>query len=167
MITQARLKEVLHYSSESGLFTWLDRSEMSALIRSRDAGRSITSLNVLGYVQIMVDGKNYLAHRLAFLYMTGSIPKLVDHIDGNPSNNKWDNLRAATNQQNSQNSGKSKNNTSGYTGVCWDKNNNKWLVSIMVDRKSLFLGRFSELDDAIEARKVAEIKYFGDYRRNA
>lgn len=129
-------------------------------------GKVAGSRNGLGYTQVMVDGKNLLAHRLAFLYMTGSIPRLVDHIDGVTSNNEWTNLRSATDQQNSQNSTKSKNNTSGHKGICWDKRNNKWLASIMVDRKSLFLGRFSELDDAVKTRKLAELKYFGEFRRN-
>lgn len=115
---------------------------------------------------IRINGKAYLAHRLVFLYETGSFPnRFVDHKNGIKSDNRWDNLRLATTQENAFNSGISKNNTSGYKGVCWDKKNQKWIVSIMIDRKSIYLGRFTELKEAIVVRQKAEQELFGDFSR--
>lgn len=165
MLTQNRLKECLEYHPSTGDFIWLWRDGISESVNQRDTGSKAGSSTSNGYIQICIDGINHLAHRLAFLYERGTIPDLVDHKDGNKANNRWDNLRAATNQQNGFNAGVSKANKSGRKGVCWDKRNQKWLVSIMVSGKSLFLGRFSVLDDAVKARQEAEEKYFGSYQR--
>jgi len=92
--------------------------------------------------------------------MTGEWPeKQIDHIDGNPLNNKWDNLRDVTSQENGRNKRILKNNTSGFTGVCWDDVNKKWRAFIRVDRKTIHIGRFTNIQQAIDARKDANIKY--------
>ena len=90
--------------------------------------------------------------------------KVVDHINHNPLDNRKCNLRICSNQQNCMNANLSKNNTSGYTGVIWHKLSQKWQSEIRVDGKYIYLGLFINLKDAIEARKQAEIKYFGEYR---
>lgn len=91
----------------------------------------------------------------------------VDHINGNTLDNRKCNLRVVTNQQNSINSCKPSNNTSGYKGVYLDKQRRKWVANIKVDYKTIYLGRFDNINDAIKAREEAEIKYFGEYRRVA
>lgn len=87
----------------------------------------------------------------------------VDHINHNPLDNRKCNLRLTTNQQNNMNKGLQSNNTSGVTGVVWDKSRNRWLASIKVNGKNIFLGRFTNFEDTVKARKEAEEKYFGEY----
>jgi len=90
-------------------------------------------------------------------------PKLViDHINGNPFDNRRANLRICTNTQNSRNCKLSKNNTSGYVGVRMTESG-KWHAQIMVNRKEINLGRYEKLEDAIKARREGEIRYFGEF----
>jgi hypothetical protein len=89
---------------------------------------------------------------------------MIDHIDHNKLNNMKSNLRICTNQQNNMNASKRKDNTSGVIGVCWYKANEKWMARIKLNSKDIHLGYFDSLEDAAQARKEAEIKYFGEYR---
>ena len=108
MITQARLKELLTYDPETGYFT------RNVNVKGANAGERAGTITAKGYIAIGIDRKHYLAHRLAFLYMTGEWPKeLVDHKDTIKINNKWENLREATNSQNKRNVGARKTNKSG------------------------------------------------------
>lgn len=91
---------------------------------------------------------------------------VIDHIDGNVLNNRKQNLRICTNQQNLMNCKLSSNNTTGYTGISYDKKYNKWDAHIMIDRKNIHLGRFANIEDATKARLKAEEEYFGEYSRN-
>ena len=166
MLTHSRLLECLDYDSSTGLFTWKWRTDIDERVNHRDAYEIAGRTGGDSYVTIGIDYQQYSAHRLAVFYMTGKWPtQVVDHIDGNKSNNAWSNLRVVTPQQNTFNSGVSKNNTSGHKGVCWDKKNQKWLVSIMINRKSKFLGRYTDLQEAIKVRKDAEQNLFGQFRR--
>lgn len=94
MITQTRLKELFRYRPETGLFYRL--TSRGGFKVGTVAGSSHKD----GYKHIYIDGKHYLCHRLAFLYMTGEMPEFVDHKDRDRSNNKWDNLREATQRTN-------------------------------------------------------------------
>ena len=89
-----------------------------------------------------------------------------DHIDRNPFNNRKNNLRKSTKQQNAINCDISKNNTSGATGVSWDKRSKKWAVGIGINGKWKSLGRFTSFEEAKEARVRAEIKYYGEFSPN-
>ena len=118
-----------------------------------------------------LNGNGYVLHSTcknkAFLHrLLTNCPDdmMVDHINRDPLDNRKSNLRIVSNQQNSMNKGPQKRNTSGHKGVSWDKKRNKWYAYITVNYKLINLGRFSILEDAIEARKRAEIKYFGEYR---
>jgi len=137
-LTQSRLKELLHYDPETGIFTRRVGRGPSK------AGARVGSRNSCGYIQITIDYRNYHAHRLAFLYMTGALPEQqVDHINGVRNDNRWANLRDVSANCNHRNiGGPMKNNTSGFLGVCWDKNWNSWKASITVARRSVNLGRF-------------------------
>ena len=155
MITQELLKELLHYDPLSGIFT-------NKVNRGKRAfkGEQTGHLNTDGYIVLGIDNKKYKAHRLAYLYMTGEFPKhQIDHIDHNKSNNKWSNIRSVSIVDNSKNLPKRKDNKSGFTGVFWRKDRNKWLSRITVNKKIIRLGEFFDLSDAINARKQANIKY--------
>jgi len=93
--------------------------------------------------------------------------KLVDHINGIKDDNRLRNLRMVTHSQNSMNRKTHKNNTSGYKGVYWDKQNKKWRVQINIDKyKKKTLGRFKNKEEAIKIRKDAELKHYGEYSNN-
>ena len=105
-------------------------------------------------------GKSYRAHRLAFLYMLGRLPDgEVDHINHIKDDNRWENLRDVTKQDNCKNLGLSKANTSGVTGVHFFKRDKKWRASITVDGKIINLGHYDGFDEACKVRKRAEIEH--------
>jgi hypothetical protein len=148
MITQDRLKELLNYDPDNGIFTWKIKTNK---VNIGDIAGNV-SVALKGYVKIGIDKKQYWAHRLAFLYITGSLPKEhVDHIDGNPNNNKWDNLRSCSRNENYQNRSRKKNSTSKYLGVSWGKKSNKWQSRIQVNGKVNYLGCFDTEESAYAA----------------
>lgn len=152
---QYRLKKLLAYDQHSGLFMW--NNEVNG--NNRMAGKVAGSIDGAGYVQIQIDGKDYKAHRLAWLYMTGALPKeQIDHKDHVRTNNRFDNLREATNQENQKNTSIGKNNNSGIIGVSYNKARNKWTASIGINGKSIQTGRFKYFIQAVAARFDAEIK---------
>lgn len=156
MVTQERLHELLNYDAETGVFT---RRIASGTAKAGDvAGCERPD----GYQYISVDGKQYLAHRLAWLYVHGELPAdHTDHIDRDRRNNRISNLRPATVSQNILNSSRSKKNTSGHKGVYWSRVRAKWIAQICVDRKPINLGGFDCIAAAIAARKAAETEFMG------
>ena len=109
----------------------------------------------------MVDGKRYLAHRLAWLYMTGEWPsKELDHEDRNRSNNRWLNIRVATKKQNGENRKLHKNSQTGVRGVSWDAKLQKFRARIFHNGKPRFLGLHGTIIDAVAARLNAERALF-------
>lgn len=98
MLTQDRLKELLHYDEDTGMFTWI-----VSTARCVKVGDIAGSKNGKGYLHIMVDKRIYLAHRLAFLYVHGRFPEFTDHINWIRDDNRISNLREVTQQENNQN----------------------------------------------------------------
>ena len=158
-ITRARLREVLDYNSETGVFTWkIDRRSVKA---GDEAGCSRSD----GYTDIRVDGVLYRANRLAWLYVHGTLPLLVDHENTIRSDNRICNLRPATYSQNAANSKLSKRNTSGYKGVSLDGESGKWRAIIRVSGEHFSLGRFTDIKDAAVAYRSAAVHHFGEFAR--
>jgi hypothetical protein len=159
MITQSELKEVLDYNPDTGLFIWKKTVGRRAKLGSV-AG---TKMNT-GYVRITIKQKMYTAHRLAYLYMTGNFPEnFIDHINHIKDNNRWSNLRDATNSQNLANQVKPKTNTSGYKGVYWNKVHKKWCAEIGYMKKKMHLGLYTTPQEAAEAYKKKAIEIHGEF----
>lgn len=153
-ITQKQLKELLHYNPETGIFTW--RIKPCRKINVTDV---VGTTRKDGYLSVTINYKPYLLHRLALLYMTGKIPPMVDHDNRNTSDNRFSNLNESDIWNNSKNCKPNKSNTSGVMGVYWCKERESWEVKIGVNSKKIHIGRFKDKDDAIKARKEAEVKY--------
>jgi len=150
MITQARLKELYHYNPETGKFTRIKFG------RGRYKGLPVGRISD-GYLRIKIDGRAYMAHRLAVLYMEGYMPEnTVDHIKRVRDDNRYNELREASRQCQQRNCGMFKNNTSGIKGVYWDTKKGKWHSHIAVDGKAKFLGLTHDKLDAAYQRFAAE-----------
>jgi len=165
-LTHTRLLEVLDYSKFLGLFWWLPQPDARPQWNGKFANK-VAGSQSRGYSYIRIDGKKYLAHRLAWLYVTGGWPPegmQIDHINGDGLNNRWQNLRLATKSQNQHNHTRlDRRNKSGVTGVSWDKRHGQWQAQIAIDHKKIHLGYFDEFGDAVAARRAAEVKYFGRF----
>jgi hypothetical protein len=120
-----------------------------------------------GYIHIKIKAKAFKAHRLIFLYHNGYLPDLIDHIDGNKLNNRIENLREASKQENCQNQKVRLTNSSGVKGVSWHQINKKWKVALCKNYKSYYFGTYEdrELADlvAIEATDLLH-KNFSAYK---
>jgi hypothetical protein len=161
MITQAELRSVVSYDPETGCFRWL-RTKARAT-----AGVAAGGPNQNGYWKIAINRKRYYAHHLAFLYMTGEVPRMVDHADGDGLNNRWVNLRPCDKKTNAQNMKTPKSNTSGAKGVTWARRERKWQAQIKVDGRHINLGHFDSVDEAAQAYLNAANRHFGDFARAA
>jgi hypothetical protein len=112
-----------------------------------------------------VDGVVYTLHRLIFIYHHGYAPKIIDHINNDRSDNRIENLREATQQQNCLNRKLHKNNTSGVKNVRWDKKCQKWVVELSINRKRRFFGWHEDLEFAELVALEARDKYHGVFAR--
>lgn len=148
-MTQDELKECLHYNPETGVFTWINS-------RRKDKNGKVAGCVDKGYIIIGINKKLYRAHRLAFLYMTGSIPREVDHINGKRGDNSWKNLRSVEPGENQRNLGLSDRNKTGVTGVQYQADKSRWAATI---NNNVCLGYFKTKDEAVKARKKAEKEY--------
>ena len=156
MLKQKRLKEVLHYSPKSGLFINLvDRG------RGGRAGTFVAQPRPDGYVRIQIDGVQFYAHQLAWLYCYGILPKQLDHKNGKPQDNRIKNLRVSTQQQNCFNSARQKNNRIGFKGVSLHKSSGLYRAQIWRDSKKYHLGYFRSPKKAYAAYLKKSKALFG------
>jgi len=150
-LTQERLKELLHYNPDTGAFTWRVRR------RRIPAGSPAGCISGTGYVTMRVDGYQYLAHRLAWLYMEGYLPEnTVDHENCVYGDNRWINLREATNQCQMRNRGVFTCNTSTIKGVWWSERKKRWRVQIGIAHMPHHVGYYIDILDAAYHRYAAE-----------
>ena len=159
MITQAELKKYVSYDKESGIFT-----RLMSTSHNTNIGDVAGSLHENGYLSFGLLAKVAYNHRLAWLYEYGHYPKKIDHKNHNKLDNRIENLRDVSQQDNTKNSSKRVDNTSGQVGVVWNKNAKKWQGYIQLDGKRVNLGSFIEFHEAVNARKNAEVLY--GYHKN-
>lgn len=151
-LTAARVRHLINYNPKTGLFTW------NAKRRRCTPGAKAGCRMKNGYIIIRLDNALYLAHRLAWLYMTGAWPAhQIDHVNGDRADNRFSNLREATNIENAHNRHKRRNNKSGYTGVRAESK--RWLAEIKVNYKTIRLGLFDTPEEASRAYQDARKTY--------
>jgi len=154
ILTAAKARELFSYNPLTGELTNNFTRNYNAM-----AGEIVGSDPGNGYRRFETGGSKYLNHRVIFLIMTGRLPDQIDHINHIRCDNRWANLREASQTDNQRNRGLNKNNTSGICGVCWKKDRKKWMASIKINNKLLHLGYYRDKEHAIAARAAAEIKY--------
>ena len=161
-LTAERLKEVLNYDPETGVFTWAKKT-CSKVTVGKVAGCVAKFTSGGPYRVIRIDRTLHLAHRLAWLYQTGHWPTHeLDHINLDGLDNRFSNLRVATRAQNQRNVGLSKRNTSGVKGVYFDKRDQKWVADIHAGRR-VRLGSFKTLEAAKLAYANAADRLHGKF----
>jgi len=157
--SKEELNELFTYNKDNGLLNW----------RYKKKGRKFYS--IIGSVMIPngpnryrvigINNKSYFAHKLIWIYHHGAIEKgiVVDHIDGDGLNNRMNNLRLSSMSMNARNRRLSNRNTTKHCGVYRQRGDGDYTAAICVNYKQIYLGYFHNIEDAIKARKKAEIKY--------
>jgi len=157
MLSYERANELLRYDPDTGKLYWQVRT--THRIRIGDEAGTLVRDTTNTYRQVRIDRRTYLTHRIAWLLHYKVWPDgEIDHKDGDGLNNRIENLRDVPHHENMRNMRMPRSNTSGVTGVYWDKWCGKWKAQIMTDgRKNKNLGRFDSIDEAAEAyRKAAD-----------
>jgi hypothetical protein len=175
-LTAERVRSLLDYSPPTGLFIWRPRPvaefttgkqtalHLSRRWNTRYAGTIAGTTRHDGYVTIRIDDKPFLAHRLAWLWVLGCWPEaVIDHIDGNPNNNRIANLREATHRQNQQAQKRRPQNTSGFKGV--SRRHGRWAAQIRIDGRKTGLGLFDTKTEAHHAYLKAARQHFGEFAK--
>ncbi len=148
-VTANRLRELFHYDGQTGLFT------RRVSVGKTKVGDVLHCLDKDGYIQVMIDRGKYKVHRLAWLYVHGSWPKAhIDHINGNPADNRIANLREASDAQNQQN----RSTKNGSVGTWFDKGRGIWSARIVLNRKTTHLGWFASQELAHAAYLSAKMQ---------
>jgi len=153
-----RAKEQFIYDPETGKFKYRIKPN-----KNIDINKEPGYINNNGYRVIAMDGKDYLAHRLVWLYMNNCLPLLIDHINGNKSDNRLCNLREATKSQNAVNSGVRKNNKLGIKGIQQVKGSIGYQVRFYINGKQHYLGTYPTMDHALKIYKDAVIAIHNEF----
>ena len=167
-LTKAVVRKLLDYDPETGAMIWKRRER--ELFRTnnayktwntRFAGKSaFTTEMEIGYHSGTIFGEHVYKHRIIFLWMTGRMPEQVDHDDGDKTNNRWVNLKAADNRTNRKNMPLRADNKAGHVGISFDKATKKWNAFINAENgKTKRLGRFATMEEAVAVRQAASFVY--------
>ena len=155
--TQSKLKELFSYDPTTGIFT---HKTITTSKRIGQRGGHLKKSN--GYRFLYIDGRYQREHRMAYLYMTGEYPEVIDHVNGIKDDNRWDNLRSCTQAQNCCNAVTYKNNQLGIKGISVGKAGN-FIARISHNKRTYNLGTFDNLELAVFVRDEAAAKLHGDF----
>lgn len=157
MLTQAFLKEKFNYDPATGIFSRISkRCRNPNGVQDKD-----------GYIRFRINGRTYSGHRMAWIYMNGHDSRfLIDHVNGDKSDNRIENLREATSSQNLHNAKRSARNTSGVKGVSWVPRLGKWVGRIHLQYKKHVVGYFNDIESAEIAMAAFREKLVGEFARH-
>ena len=164
-LTAEMVRRALDYDPMTGLLFWRRRDDVLPRVNKRLAGKPAGCRDgQYGYLSVRLHDRLYQAHRLIWLHVTGEWPTdVLDHIDGNPSNNVWSNLRPATRAENNRNR---KSIREGFLkGVLRDPKSGRWQAMVMLGRKNHYLGTFSTQEEAHAAYEEAAKRLHGEFAR--
>ena len=169
--TPETLRQLLDYDPATGLLTWKERP-LSFFSGSNEKVRvrgwkiwnakypgKIAGVLTNGYVSVKIFDRMHLSHRIIWAMVYGIWPDQIDHINGQPSDNRLSNLRSVSQQINQRNQRRHKTNTSGRTGVAWNRFRGCWVAYIRIGKRTKYLGGYQSFDAAVSARMVAEEEY--------
>ena len=165
-LTQARLKALLDYDPETGVFTWRERVDARPQWNGHYAGTTAGGIDKRprrSYLKIRIGGKLFYSHRLAWLWMTGYWPAEIDHRDCDGLNNRLDNLRVCTSRQNKGNWRARRNTAVGLKGV--SRSGSKYFAQIRAYGAVKYLGTFDTAEAAHAAYCQAAVEVFGEFAR--
>jgi hypothetical protein len=146
LLTAQKAKSLLAYNPKTGILNWISSGCVAGWVDSAK-----------GYAHVCIAGEDYLAHRVIWLMETGLWPiDQLDHKNGCRSDNRFENLREASDSLNSQNVGWRADNKSGYAGVSWHKSANKWVAQLRMGKRTLYLGVYADPADAHAAYCAAK-----------
>jgi hypothetical protein len=164
-MNQALLQSLLNYDPETGIFTY--KHTLIKKTRVYHYAGDLVDTIRNGYFCVSIAKTSYYLHRLAYLYMTGSMPNdCVDHIDGNTQNNKWNNLRETTKKLNPKNRAGDCDSLTKVKGVYFNKKLGRYTSQIMSDGKSHYLGAYDTVDEAKAAYDAKAKELHGEYFRS-
>lgn len=160
------ISECLRYDPEDGLLYWKKRpldhfvnESYQSRWNKRYAGERAGKFLMNGYLKLAIDNKKYYAHRIVWVLNKKEWPQYIDHINGNRSDNRIENLRNVSRSQNQRNLKLSVRNTTGFIGVTKDARNGHYIAQVKIGEKHIHLGSFKNLSDAVEARAKASEEY--------
>ena len=156
IMNQKEILKLVRYDEKNDRYISLFNSKINTVGKEL-----VTYKNSIGYIVANIKGIPIGMHRLVYMYFNGDIPKgmVIDHINQVRDDNRIINLRVVNQEENCKNRRVSIASASGITGVTWAKSRNKWQVLIGVNGKNVYVGRYEKLEDAVKARKEAEVKY--------
>jgi hypothetical protein len=160
MLTQEQANSLFHYCDGELI-------RISLIGKKAKLGAVVGHVGKRGYKYLSIYKKKYYVHRVIWLMKYGSLPKYIDHIDGNPLNNRIENLRACTLAENSCNAKTRSDNTSGTKGVYWFKPKQKWRARISLNKKDYHIGYFNTKEEAEIAVIAARTKIHQEFARYA
>lgn len=152
-----RLNAILRYEKETGHLYWNERPETehrAKWFNAVRAGKRAGSVHISDknkYERVMIDDAHHFSHRIIWKMITGEDPEFIDHIDGDGSNNRFENLRDVSHSENLKNQSRYRNNTSGFTGVTYHKRDKVWIARINAGGKLVQLGSFKTKEEATAA----------------
>jgi len=161
MITQEQANSIFQY--KDGKLFWKTKHSCNFKEKNQPEAGYVCDR---GYCTIRIKTKLYLAHRLIFLMHHGYMPEFIDHIDGNKSNNKIENLRSADRCQNGWNRKPYSNNKSGTKNVKWNRNSKSWVVNLDVKKQRIYCGSFKDLEFADLVAQEARDLYHQQFARH-
>ena len=168
LLTAEEVRTALVYDPDTGKFVWRSRPDVRPQWNGRYAGKPAGILGNRGYAILNIHAKHYLAHRVAWLYMTGGWPAAeVDHINNIRDDNRWCNLRQASHSENNFNKPMDGRNKCGHRGVVFYQNRRVWAAFIKINGKSRCVGSFDSAEAASNAYRAAACDLFGEFAKGS